>query len=499
MSTQHLITRVVRLSAIALWLAATCAADSDQYVTILRSVAVNGHALSPHSWQQDITLRPSDYVQWEVAVRTSRGDTVTASSYLVELRREGFSQQRIQTEPLIEYKGLPEGSYTLHVQAQVAPGITAAPVTIAFRVGNVLSVPQSDPTPATAATSGGFHVQLWIVLALATSVLSLILALLLLQHRRRTRITTRDYEQLQSELAAARERAAELEQQVARLQRTLDEAEQEQAARLQQAQRHAEQLEEQNRHLRQQVERLRQAKQRLEKLQEEKDMVLSMVVHDIKNPLMVIEQLVQLLRSYDSNSTEMQQLLSSLAETTSRILTLSQQLSRLLALERSDGLPLELQTVDLTEILRSVVQRNAYLAQRKNITILLELPDGLTAECDPQRIEEVFDNVVSNAIKYSHPDSVVIVRGRSGTEHHTIEIEDHGVGMTHEDLQRIFERGAPRSNRPTAGEPSSGIGMWIVRRLVERHHGSISVRSTRGEGTVVSISLPVKQPSNAAA
>lgn len=202
---------------------------------------------------------------------------------------------------------------------------------------------------------------------------------------------------------------------------------------------------------------------------------------------------MQLLRQYDSNSTQMHQLLNDLAETTSRVLALSQQVSRLLALEGSDGLLLDIESVNLTEILRSVIRRNAYLARRKGIEIIEELPENMVAECDPQRIEEAFDNVVSNAIKYSHANSIVLVRAKAGEASHTIEIEDHGVGMSTEDMQRLFERGMQGSAAPTAQEPSSGIGLWIVRRIIDRHNGTIKICSTQGEGTLVTITLPATQ------
>ncbi|MCX8051005.1 MAG: ATP-binding protein [Chlorobi bacterium] len=486
--------------AIAIVFGAIAPIAAQEYVTILRSFSVNGQPVAERLWKEGIEIRPEDYIELIPAVRSTTGDTIAAISYVIEIASDEVKHQRTIIEPRIEYKGLPSGSYTLRIQAQLDKGSAAAPLLLRFRVGSQLSIADRHdaPTPtdtATAAPQGVFPLRLWIVLALATSIISLVLAGLLLKHRRRTRLTTQDFDRLRAELDATRKRAEQFEQQCAALERELNDVRASLAERLAQAEHHNSQLNQQNRFLREQVERLRAAKQRLEELQSEKDMLFGMIIHDIKNPLLVIENLVQLLRNYDSNSIETQQILNDLAETTSRIVALSQQVSRLLAIERSDGSPIEFQNADLAEILRSVIHRNAYLARRKNIQILEELPQSLPAECDPQRIEEVFDNILSNAIKYSHADSLVFVRAQKGDTHHTIEIQDHGVGMTNEDIQRLFERGAVLSSTPTAGEPSSGIGLWIVRRLVERHHGSISVQSTKGEGTTVTISLPITQPS----
>lgn len=463
-------------------------ARAQENTTIIRAAIVNGRTVPDRVWKTGISIRPEDYIQWIAAVRTSVGDTIEAASYLTELNHGDVSQQRLQTAPTIEYKGLPEGDYALRIQAQLAPGNSAAPILLRFHVGRTLaigeeqsSLPSASDTTASAGTAA-FPIRLWIAVALASSIISLILATLLLQYRRRSRITAQDFDRLHTELVHAKNRITELEQLHHRL-----------VAYQQHAEQNNKHLAEQNHQLHQQVERLRAAKERLEQLQQEKDELLSRLVHDIKNPLLVIEELVQLIRHYDSNSSQIQQIVNDLAETTSRVLALSQQVSRLIALEGSDGQPFSVEAVNLIEILRSVIRRNAYLARRKGIEILEELPESMVAECDPQRIEEAFDNVVSNAIKYSPANSIVLVRAKEGEASHRIEIEDHGVGMSTEEMHRLFSRGMQGSARPTAHELSSGIGLWIVRRIIDRHNGSITVRSTQGEGTVVTISLPATQ------
>lgn len=476
--------------------------DAQEYVTILRTVSVNGRSINESAWKKGIEIRPEDYIEWVPAVRSAAGDTMEAASYLIELRYDSITHHRTIIEPRIEYKGLQAGDYTLRIQAQMPAAATVSPLLLRFRVGSHLSLsdgesdlpPNVTPSPADSLTA--FPLQLWIVLALATSAVSLVLVALLLRTRRRTKHTMQDVEQLRHQLETAQQQIELLERQRQRAEEELTSIRTDIANRLAQSEEHNRQLRQQNHHLRQQVERLRAAKQQLQALQEEKDALFSMILHDIKNPLLVIESLVQLLRHYDSNSTEMQQILSDLAETTSRIVALSQQVSRLLAIEQSDRIGLHFEQTNLTDIIRSVTHRNTYLARRKNIQIIEELPPHLIAECDPQRIEEVFDNVLSNAIKYSHEGTIVIIRANNAGDHHIIEIEDHGVGMTSEDLQHLFERGVQLSSKPTAGESSSGIGLWIVRRIVEHHHGTISVQSTKGKGTTVRISLPITQPTS---
>ncbi len=493
--------RLQWLVSIALGCVLTSAAQSQEYATILRSVRVNDQTVAERYWKEGIAIRSEDFVQFQAAVRTATGDTIEATNYDVQLHDDASQQRqfRLQADGRIEYKGLPHGEYTLRIQAQISPGVAAAPLLVRFRVGSTLRIGEADSPPTAPDTVLSAHprrefpLQLWIVLALATSVISLVLATLLLKHRRRTRLTAQDYDRIRQELESARARITQLQAQSADATAELESLRSTIAETTQRLEDHNRELRKQNENLRQQVARLRATKQQLEQIQEEKDALLSMIIHDIKNPLLVIEQLVQLLRSYDSNSTDTQQILHDLAETTSRVVALSQQVTRLLSLERSDGMQLSFQQINLADILRSVIHRNSYLARRKGIQIVEEISDSLPIECDPQRIEEVLDNLVSNAIKYSHQDSVVIVRAKQEQHHITVEVEDHGVGMTSEDIQHLFERGASLSSMPTAGEPSSGLGLWIARRIVDRHRGSISVRSTKGEGTVVTVTLPVRQ------
>jgi signal transduction histidine kinase len=253
-------------------------------------------------------------------------------------------------------------------------------------------------------------------------------------------------------------------------------------------------LQQENKTLREQVERLSAKQQELEQLQEQKDALFAMVVHDIKNPALIIRSLVELLRSYDLSAQEQQEIINDIVETTTRIVELSQEISRILALE-AKLLQLDIQPVDVAELIRSVCHQNKPMADRKSIAILQEIEPGLPlVPADPQRLEEVLDNLLSNAIKYSQPGATVIVRAYLKDERLHLEVEDNGLGMSEEDVRNAFQRGARLGNQPTGGEPSSGLGLWIVKRLVEAHHGRVRIRSALGKGTTVYVELPLEQP-----
>lgn len=256
----------------------------------------------------------------------------------------------------------------------------------------------------------------------------------------------------------------------------------------------AEDLGKQNKDLESQVQRLSNVKLELEELQKQKDELFAIIIHDMKNPASLIKNLVELLRGYDLNSQETQEVMADIVETTTKIVSLSQEFSKIMAMENAH-LQIEPQKNDVGIIVESVCRRNSAAAEKKNIKIFADIPDNVTlAEFDSQKIEEVLDNLVSNAIKFSMSGSYVNVRIVPAKNNFTIEIEDKGLGLSEEDVKKAFQRGMRLSARPTAGEPSSGLGLWIVKRLVEAHNGSVWVKSTLGKGSTFGVILPYEQP-----
>jgi len=105
---------------------------------------------------------------------------------------------------------------------------------------------------------------------------------------------------------------------------------------------------------------------------------------------------------------------------------------------------------------------------------------------------QVVDNLLGNAFKFSHRDSKVVLGAREQGGELEIWVEDEGVGIPPEDLDRIFEEFTKGGSRPTAGESSTGLGLAIVKRIVELHGGRVSVESEVGKGTTFTIRMPLK-------
>lgn len=256
----------------------------------------------------------------------------------------------------------------------------------------------------------------------------------------------------------------------------------------------SDQLYEANKELRNTQNRLAESKRSLEELQQQKDDIFAMAVHDIKNPASLIKGLVELLRSYDLSAEEQHNIMQDLVATSSKILQLASEISRVMAME-GNAIRLSILPFSMNMIAESVVKNNMVSAKNKNITMTSNIDRNMPdAEFDPQKIEEVLDNLVSNAIKYSHRGANVQVITRHKGTMFSVEVMDNGLGLSDADVQRAFTRGTQLSAKPTAGESSSGLGLWIVKRIIEAHNGRVWVKSQLGKGSTFAFELPYIQP-----
>ncbi len=250
-------------------------------------------------------------------------------------------------------------------------------------------------------------------------------------------------------------------------------------------------LRRQNQELKDKVERLSRSKDELEELQTQKDELFALVIHDIKNPASLIKNLVELLRSYDLTATEQQEIIDDILETTSRIVLLSQEVSRVLALE-SSVISLNLETALFNNVIQDVVAFNTPAAKNKNIEIFTDYDDKIEElKIDVNKVREVTDNLLSNAIKFTQRGGEVRISTRLEFGKVVVQVADNGLGLSEEDISRAFQRGARLSATPTNDEPSSGLGLWIVKRLVESMQGRVWVVSALGKGSTFSFTIPI--------
>lgn len=257
-----------------------------------------------------------------------------------------------------------------------------------------------------------------------------------------------------------------------------------------------EEMKSQNRELEDNVRKLSTSKEELENLQNQKDELFAMLIHDIKNPAGIIKSLVELLRSYDLSAIDQQKIIDDIINTTSKIMSLSNEVARVLALE-SGHLQMEFETTKLPKLCRDIYDRFLVKAKEKQILMMYEVPNDIPdIEADEGRLDEVMSNIVSNAIKFTQSGGTIRLKGQVIDDSIVIEVSDNGQGLSQDDLTHAFKKGAQLSAKPTAGESSTGLGLWIVKKLVEAHEGKVWVRSSLGKGSTFAFSLPTKQKNN---
>ena len=238
-----------------------------------------------------------------------------------------------------------------------------------------------------------------------------------------------------------------------------------------------------------------QTQLQLKRLSESKDQFLQIASHDLKSPLTAIllagsmvpeliavgepmtEQAHQILGRIEARAREMQRIIEDFLD--------------FQAIE--DGrLEAEMEPADLNRIAEEVVKNNAAYAEGKGIVLIFEPAEDLPAvHLDPAKISQVAQNLIGNAIKFSDPETQVVVR--TGAEDHTVRVEvtDSGPGLTEDDLAKTFTKYARLSNSPTGGEKSSGLGLFISKRLIELQGGFIGVRNNPDKGATFWFGVPV--------
>lgn len=231
----------------------------------------------------------------------------------------------------------------------------------------------------------------------------------------------------------------------------------------------------------------------LARLNEQKNQFLGIAAHDLRNPLEVILIYSQFLDDEAGESLDEQQLkfVRTIRQSSRFMLRLVNDLLDVSRIE-AGRLVLDLEPVDLARLVEENVARNRALSMRKRVAVELTIEERPpTMRLDHSKIEQVLDNLISNAVKYSAESTPVEITLSVADGMATITIRDHGPGVPEDAVDRIFkpfERG-PRA--ASSDVKSTGLGLAIVKRIVEGHRGTISVQSKEGEGSTFYVSLPL--------
>jgi signal transduction histidine kinase len=236
---------------------------------------------------------------------------------------------------------------------------------------------------------------------------------------------------------------------------------------------------------------LESANHELHLLNEEMNQFMGIAAHDLRSALNVLLGCSNYLlpRDTDDLSNKERTYLNLIRKSSSTMLRL---MDELLDIARIDTmrLPITLEETDFSLLIGENIQFNQALAEAKGIQInLLAPPAPVRVKVDPGKIEQVLNNLLSNAIKYSPSDTTILVSVDQAPDEIIVTVRDQGPGIPSEEQHDLFNPFRTTSIRPASGESSTGLGLYIARRIVEEHGGRIWVESDTGKGSAFSFTL----------
>ncbi|WP_178380075.1 ATP-binding protein [Cryptosporangium aurantiacum] len=226
-----------------------------------------------------------------------------------------------------------------------------------------------------------------------------------------------------------------------------------------------------------------------------KDQFLALVSHEMRTPLTAISTYTELiLTDPDQECSPSHRLLLERVDRNTRSLrAIVNDLLDLAALE-SGRFTVRRDKIDLVGVVVESVGAAATAARTAGVEIRCELPDRVDLWADAVRLRQVLDNLVSNAVKYSPHGGEVVIRVRPEPDAVDLTVSDTGIGIPEAERARLFHRFYRTSTARNHGIPGTGLGLTIVRAIVEAHGGTIGIADTTGPGTTFDVRLPTTAP-----
>lgn len=253
-----------------------------------------------------------------------------------------------------------------------------------------------------------------------------------------------------------------------------------------------EKIEAQKESIAKQNEELARTNQRLIELNEEKNHLIGIVAHDLRNPLTSALSMANLLQHETAELLDDDQR-ECLTVIISSLYRMNTMIERILDVNVIEGKKIELNFVEseVACLVSKVVDSLQKRAMQKNIMIHTHL-HPIRLKVDETYFVQAFENVLSNAIKFSPLNAKVVVTARPSNDYYQLSITDEGPGLTEDDKKRLFHKYQKLSAQPTAGEKSTGLGLSIAKKYVEAMGGKIWCESEYGKGATFFLAFPLQ-------
>jgi signal transduction histidine kinase len=220
--------------------------------------------------------------------------------------------------------------------------------------------------------------------------------------------------------------------------------------------------------------------------------LVGMICHDLRTPACTIAGFADLLLDYGKTPLTVDQRasLERIRKNAHFMLDLVASMMDMVRLENGQ-VKLEPRRIDLCDLVREAAESAMIVANAKQIIVVREPVEGpLDSMVDHERMTQVLGNLLSNAIKFSRPGTTVQIGVRRVGKQHEIWVRDEGPGIPAAEQKHLFEKFGRTTVRPTAGEKSGGLGLYIVKEIVGLHGGTVKVESSHSAGSTFRVCLP---------
>lgn len=242
------------------------------------------------------------------------------------------------------------------------------------------------------------------------------------------------------------------------------------------------------------IEQRKKVEESLKLANQSKDKFISIMAHDIKNPLGVIQSVSDfLLKSYkELEEDEISEFLNGMFQSSKKLNSLINDLLTW-ARTQSGRLKANLSDYNLYDITKQVVDLLHSNAEKKSIKLINKVAPDIILNIDHFMIDTVLRNLTSNAIKFTNDGGKIELKATKDDNHYIISVDDTGVGIKKEDIAKLFSLGESKSKLGTNKEEGTGLGLLLCKEFINLHNGNIWVESEIGKGSSFKFSIPISQ------
>ncbi len=220
---------------------------------------------------------------------------------------------------------------------------------------------------------------------------------------------------------------------------------------------------------------------------------LSLLSHELKSPVNAVEGYLRMMKDKQAgdNIEDYNMMIERSMERLKGMRTLITDLLDLTKIESGEK-KRNIQLIDISQVARKAVDGMEPYSIQKKVKLYIDLPDDIKYKADENEMEIIFNNLLSNAIKYNKEEGDVSLVVKEDEQHIIIIVEDTGIGMTKEEMAGLFQEFVRIKNSKTKNITGSGLGLSIVRKIVDEYNGEVKVESEPDKGTKFLVELPKK-------